>query len=129
MNNVPESVVSDGSDGFANGLDQFITTGDLTSLRLVAEKDVLGEWGMRAEAIVKLHEKNATLNKEVAGLNKEIATLNEILGNQQAQLKKKEEQLSHTQETKELLTRDNEILEVTLERLRQAMVDLEQGGQ
>lgn len=131
------------SDTFAKGLDQYISSGDPTSLRLLAEKDVQGEWGLRANAILKLNEKNAGLNqdvaglnkevaglnKEIAGLNKEIDSLNQKLGNQQVQLQKKEQQLSRTQETKELLSRDNEILEVTLERLRQALSDLEQREQ
>jgi chromosome segregation ATPase len=128
--------VNRASENFAQGLDQYIASGDPTLLRLVAEQDVLGEWGMRADAILKLNEKIVSLKKEIVGLNKEvdnlnkeIAGLNQKLENQQDQLKIKEQQLSRTQETKQLLSRDNEILEVTLERLRQALIDLEKREQ
>lgn len=138
-----ELPMNSASADFAEALDQFVASGDPASLRLVAEKDVQGEWGMRAEAIVKLNEKHYrlsqevdgltkevdSLNREIAGLTKEVDSLNEKLGTQQDQLKKKEQQLSRTQESKALLSRDNEILEVTLERLRQALIDLEQRTQ
>ncbi|MGW8313565.1 MAG: hypothetical protein ACWGOL_10075 [Desulfuromonadales bacterium] len=121
------------SDRFAEGLDQYLATGDPTSLRIAAEKDVGGVWGARAEAIIHLDEKIdglnnkiTGLNTKIAGLNAEIDGLNKKLEKQQAQLENKEKLLTHSLETKELLSRDNEILEVTLERLRQALSDLQQ---
>jgi methyl-accepting chemotaxis protein len=123
------------SDRFAEGLDNYLATGDLTSLRIAAEKDVGGAWGARAEAMIRLDEKIdglnhkiTGLNDKIAGLNEEIDGLNKKLEKQQAQLENKEKLLTHSLETKELLSRDNEILEVTLERLRQALSDLQQSA-
>jgi valyl-tRNA synthetase len=121
---------------FAEGLDQYLATGDLTFLRIAAEKDVSGAWGARAEAIIHLDEKIdglnhkiTGLNQKTAGLNEEIEDLNKKLETQQAQLESKEKLLTHSLETKKLLSRDNEILEVTLERLKQALSDLQQSDQ
>ena len=41
-------------------------------------------------------------------------------------MQNKEKQLTQSIETKELLSRDNQILEVTLERLRRALVEVGQ---
>jgi len=130
---LPINSPSDRSDRFAQGMDQFLATGDLTALRITAEKDVGGEWGARAEAVIRLDEqivqlnhKIAALNKQITGLNDDIDSLTGKLEKQQAQLQNKEKQLSQSLETKELLSRDNEILEVTLERLRRALIEIGQ---
>jgi phenylalanyl-tRNA synthetase alpha subunit len=130
---VRDMPVNSASDRFAEGMDQYLATGDLSFLRNAAEKDVGGEWGRRAETVIQLDEQVAELNRKIALLSRQVKDLNDDIDSltgklekQQAQLQNKEKQLTQSIETKELLSRDNQILEVTLERLRRALVEVGQ---
>lgn len=90
---------------FAAGLDRYIESGDLTTLKLLPQQYPQGQWRSRAEGIIGIAEQQQK---------------------QQVRLKKKAKELAETQQEKEVLFQDNVILEVTLERLKQVLIDMEQ---
>lgn len=127
---------------FAQGLDQYIEYRDLTALKLLPQQYPQGEWRTRAEGIIdiaeqqmaqqkSLDEKNAELAKIqkqqelLDKKNAELAKIQKQHDQQQARLEKKDEELAHTLQEKEVLFQDNKILEVTLERLKQVLIDME----
>lgn len=89
---------------FAQGLDHYIKSRDLSMLKQLPKRYPQGEWRARAEGII------------------DIAELQQL---QQRRLEKKNRELAHTQQEKEVLFEDNKILEVTLERLKQVLIDME----
>ena len=89
---------------FARGLDQYIASGDLTTLKLLPQQYPQGEWRTKAEGIIDIAEQQRQ---------------------QQVRLEKKEKSLDHCQKEKAFLAQDNKILEVTLERLKQVLIDME----
>jgi hypothetical protein len=89
---------------FANGLDQYIESRDLTILKLLPQQYPHGKWRTRAEGIINIAE---------------------LQQQQQTQLEKTDKELAHSQREKEFLLQDNKILEVTLERLKQVLIDME----
>lgn len=124
---------------FAQGLDQYIKTHDLTILKRLPEEYPQGEWRTRAEGIVDIAERQIAQQKYLEMQNEELIKIqkqqekkNEELSKvqkqkeqQQARLEKKDEELAQTQQEKEVLFQDNKILEVTLERLKQVLIDME----
>lgn len=96
--------VSEETKLFAQGLDQYIETRDLTTLKLLPELYPQGAWRTRAEGIIDIAEQQQQ---------------------QQNRLAKKSKELAYTQLEKEVLFEDNKILEVTLERLKQVLIDME----
>ena len=89
---------------FAQGLDQYIESRDLSSLKLLTQQYPQGEWRTRAEGIIDIAQQQQQ---------------------QQNRLEKKNKELAHTQLEKKALFQDNKILEVTLERLKQVLIDME----
>ena len=89
---------------FTQGLDQYLASGELTTLTQLAEKYPQGEWRPRAEGIIELAKQQQQ---------------------QQARLQKTEQQLTRCRTEKEALGTDNQRLEVTLERLKQVLIDME----
>lgn len=89
---------------FEQGLDQYILSGDLSTLKLLARQYPQGEWRSRAEHIIGADEQ---------------------LRQQQALLKAKEEELVDSQKEKDALAQEVLILEKTLERLKQVLIDME----
>ena len=89
---------------FALGLDQYIESGDLTTLKLLPQQYPQGEWRQRAEAIIDTSEQQRML---------------------QDQQEKRDKELVECQREKEVFVQDNQILEVTLERLKQVLIDME----
>ena len=86
---------------FIQGLDQYLASGELTTLTLLVETHPQGEWSSRAKDLI------------------EQAKL------QHGQLQKKDQQLAHCRTEKNALAADNQTLEVTLERLKQVLIDME----
>lgn len=89
---------------FAKGLDQYLESGDLKTLSLVPKKYPQGDWRFRAEGLIA-----------VAKQQQQHTT----------QLQKKQQQFANCQTEKAFLIRDNQMLEVTLERLKQVLIDVE----
>lgn len=134
---------------FAQGMDQYIESGDLTTLKLLPQVYPRGEWRDRAEGIIDMAEETELFTK---GMNqyiqsRDLKTLKQLpkkypqgewrdeaegiieiaeqQRQQQSSLAKKSEELAHTLQEKEVLFEDNKILEVTLERLKQVLIDME----
>ncbi|MBW2520740.1 MAG: hypothetical protein JRD88_10360 [Deltaproteobacteria bacterium] len=89
---------------FAEGLDQFIDTGDLTILKTVPDEYPDGSWRPRAEAIITLAEQRKTLDRDLVNRSHE---------------------LDRCLKDKDLVKQDNQALEQTLERLKQVLIDME----
>jgi len=89
---------------FAQGLDQYIESRDLTTLKLMPLQYPQGEWRTRAEGIIAIAEQQQQ---------------------QQDRLKKNTRELAHSQQKIGFLFEDKKILEVTLERLKQVLIDME----
>lgn len=89
---------------FAEGLDRYVETGDLTLLKRLPHEYPQGEWRSRAEGLIEIAEQQQQ---------------------QQSLLKNKSRQLAHARQEKEVLFQDNQMLEVTLERLKQVLIDME----
>ncbi len=89
---------------FAQGLDQYIESGELVTLKLLSQQYPQGEWRTRAETIIDTSEQQRLL---------------------QAQQEKIDKELVQCQHEKEFLVKDNQILELTLERLKQVLIDME----
>ncbi len=96
---------------FANGLDQYIESRDLTILKLLPQQYPQGKWRTRAEGIINIAEQHQQQQQQQQ--------------QQQTQLEKTDKELVHSQREKEFLFQDNIILEVTLERLKQVLIDME----
>ena len=124
---------------FEQGLDQYIKTRDLTTLKRLPEEYPQGEWRTRAEGIVDIAERQIAqqkylelqneelikIQKQQEKKNEEFTKIQKQKEQQQARLEKKDEELAQTQQEKEVLFQDNKILEVTLERLKQVLIDME----
>ena len=140
---------SDETELFAQGLDQYIESRDLTTLKLLPQQYPQGEWRTSAEGIIGIAEQTEFfaqgLDLYIESRDLRILKLlplqypqgewrmsaEGIIGiaeqkqQQQDQLEKKTRELTHSQQEKEFLFKDNKILEVTLERLKQVMFDIE----
>jgi hypothetical protein len=86
---------------FAHGLDQYIASGDLTILKRLPQQYPQGEWRTKAEGLVGNAEQH------------------------QARLKEKEKELEQAQKEQATLVKKNQELEVTLEQLKQVLIDME----
>ncbi len=98
---------------FAQGLDQYIASGELTTLKRLPQQYPQGEWRIKAAAIIDMVKQQRQL---------------------QAQLEKKDQQLALCQSDKDLanckkeqdaLVQDNQMLEETLKRLKEVLIDTE----
>ncbi len=89
---------------FAHGLDQYLATGDLTTLNLLSKQYPQGEWRTRAEGIMAMAKQH---------LQQHTQTQHDNQG------------LTQCLAEKELLAQDNKILEVTLERLKRVLIESE----
>ena len=89
---------------FTQGLDQYLASGELTTLTLLVETHPQGEWSSRAKDLIELAKQQQQ---------------------QHGQLQKKEQQLAHCRTEKNALAADNQTLEVTLDRLKQVLIDME----
>ena len=92
------------SELFAQGLDQYIASGELTTLKLLPQRYPQGEWRTRAEGLIGMAERQQQ---------------------QKARLQQETQELAQCKTEKDALVEDNQILEVTLERLKQVLIDME----
>ncbi len=100
----PELSAQQETELFAQGLDQYLESGDLKTLSLVPKRYPQGDWRFRAEGLIA-----------VAKQQQQHTT----------QLQKKQQQFANCQTEKAFLIKDNQMLEVTLERLKQVLIDVE----
>jgi len=89
---------------FVQGLDQYLANGDLTTLTLLLQQYPQGEWRTRAEGIIDMAEQKLQ---------------------QHAKERQDDQVLSKCLAEKNLLAQDNKILEMTLERLKQVLIESE----
>ncbi len=136
---IPDKQESEETKLFAQGLDQYIKSRDLATLKLLPLQYPQGEWRTRAEGIIDIAEQQMAqqkylemqneelikIQKQQEKKNEELAKIQKQHEQQQVRLEKKDEELAHTQQEKEVLFQDNKILEVTLERLKQVLIDME----
>jgi hypothetical protein len=99
---------------FGQGLDHYLESGDLNTLNLLQKAYPHGDWWLRAEGVIEM----AKRQQEQEAQLKETKV-------KAAELKKKDQQLSSCQSEKAFLVKDNQMLEVTLERLKNVLIDEE----
>ena len=97
---------------FAQGLDQYIATGDLQTLMLLPEKYPGGEWVPGAELVIRM----AQQKEKLAAGQKQQALLNK-------------QELASCQEEMTRLRQDNQSLQVTIDRLKKLLIDMESRSQ
>ena len=117
---------------FGQGFDQYLESGDLNALNLLQKAYPQGDWWLRAEGVIEMakrqQEQEAQLKEikiKAAELKKKDQQLSSCQSEKAAELKKKDQQLSSCQSEKAFLVKDNQMLEVTLERLKQVLIDVE----
>jgi flagellar motor protein MotB len=110
---------------FAQGMDQYIKSGELATLKVLPQIYPHGEWRARAEAIISTSETSSDAEKQQRLLQNQQKKLQEQQKKLQEQQKKINKELTQCRQGKEFLFQDNKILEVTLERLKQVLIDME----
>ncbi len=98
---------------FALALDQYISSGDLTTLNQLQQKYPKGKLWRKAEKIIKMTDEPRELKAQLTRMNNELTLCRE----------KKE--LSNCQQEKEALTQDTKMLEKTLKQLKEVLIDAE----
>ncbi|WP_020677537.1 hypothetical protein [Geopsychrobacter electrodiphilus] len=102
---------------FAQGLDQLLASGDLTTLNQLLQQYPQGEWQTKAAGLITMVKKQKQLQEQ-----------------QQALLEKQEQKLASLkdnkalavcQQQKDALAQDNQVLEKTLKRLKEVLIDTE----
>lgn len=89
---------------FARGLDQYSQTGETRILETLSQQDPKSDWSRRAETVLQLiteqHQQAAALAKE-------------------------QQELVECRQENTYLAGDNQMLEETLEKLKQLLIDME----
>jgi len=104
---------------FAKGLDQYIETGDLQPLKMLPKEYPDGEWGPRAELVVKLAEQQEQI---VADKEKTIG-LKEA--GQKKQALQKDQELTRYDNEMAALRQSNQELTKTIDQLKKLLIDME----
>jgi hypothetical protein len=104
---------------FAEGLDQYIETGDLQSLKLLPQKYPNGKWGSRADWLVKQAEQ-----QEMCAADKEKMTDMKGGKKQQNALLKDRELALCNQEIADI-RQNNQDLEKTIDQLKKLLIEME----
>jgi hypothetical protein len=107
------------TESFARGLDQYIETGDLQSLKMLAKDYPDGAWGPRAVLVVRLAEQQEQL---VADKEKTIG-LQEA--GQKKQVLKKDQELARCDNEMAALRQNNQDLTKTIDQLKKLLIDME----
>ena len=107
------------AESFAKGLDQYIETGDLQPLKMLPKEYPDGEWGPRAELVVKLAEKQEQI---VADKEKTIG-LKEA--GQKKQALQKDQELTRYDNEMAALRQSNQELTKTIDQLKKLLIDME----
>ncbi|NOR49968.1 MAG: hypothetical protein GQ530_02900 [Desulfuromonadales bacterium] len=103
---------------FAQGMDQYIKSGDLATLKVLPQLYPQGEWRVRAEIVINTAETISDAAEQQQLLQDQQAKLH-------AQQEKNKKELAQCRQEKEFIFQDSKILEVTLERLKQVLIDME----
>ena len=93
---------------FARGLDQYAQTGETRILETLSQQDPKSDWPRRAETVLQLVTEQ---RRQAAALAKEQQELTECL------------------QENAYLAGDNQMLEATLEKLKQLLIDMESRSQ
>ena len=107
---------------FALGLDQYIASGDLATLEQLPQQYPQGEWRTKAEIIIEM----VALQRQQQG---QLEQKGKDLADCQAPEDPTDclapEELANCQEDKKALAQDNLMLEETLKRLKDVLIDTE----
>jgi outer membrane biogenesis lipoprotein LolB len=106
----PEAIEA---ERFAQGVDQYRASGDLTTLQQISEQSPRPEWRARAETVISMDTKQKELQKQLQQQS-------------QKHSKESEELLAQCQLEKSHLIQENQILEKTLSQLKDLLIDTEQ---
>lgn len=93
---------------FARGLDQYLETGDVQTLRQLPQKYPDGAWGSRAELLVRLAQQQEKL-----------------VARQKQQALQQEQALASCHDEMTRLGQDNQSLQETIDRLKKLLIDME----
>ena len=104
---------------FGQGFDQYLESGDLNALNLLQKAYPQGDWWLRAEGVIEMAKRQQEQEAQLKEIKVKAAKV------KATELKKKDQQLSSCQSEKAFLVKDNQMLEVTLERLKQVLIDVE----
>jgi len=104
---------------FADSMDQMIESGDPGSMKRLPKLYPEGEWRPRAEYIIDLAETNAQMSES----STDLLTLHKKM---EVQLAQKDKDLAACQLETDHIRQDNEMLEATLVRLKELLIDMEQ---
>jgi hypothetical protein len=107
------------TESFAKGVDQYIETGDLQTLKLLPQEYPDGEWGPRADWVIKLAEQQ----EKCAADNEERTAMREGEQKQQAFLKDQELVLCNQEMV--VLRQNNQDLQETIDQLKKLLIDME----
>jgi|GEM_PF-717991 len=107
------------TESFAKGLDQYIETGDLQPLKKLPQEYPDGEWGPRAELVVKLVEQQ----KQLIADKQKITSVKEA--RQKQETLQKDENLARCDEEIAVLRQNNQDLEKTIGQLKKLLIDME----
>jgi hypothetical protein len=98
---------------FAQGLEQYLTAGDLTTLKLLPKEYPQGAWRTKAEGVIDLADKQQKLQIQLDQAEQKLL------------LCKDERDLALCRKEKEALAQDNQLLESTLKRLKEVLIETE----
>jgi hypothetical protein len=121
----PEPSTTEEAEFFAQGMDQYIKSGDLATLKVLPQLYPQGEWRVRAEIVINTAETISDAAEQQQLLQAQQAKLQAQQAKLQAQQEKNKKELAQCRQEKEFIFQDSKILEVTLERLKQVLIDME----
>ena len=98
---------------FAQGLDQYIASGDLTTLKQLPQEFPEGEWRLKAEAIIEMARQQRQLQAQLEKKDKKLALCPDV------------KDLASCQAERSALVQDNQMLEETLKQLKEVLIDTE----
>ena len=122
---MPDPSTTEEAEFFAQGMDQYIKSGELATLKVLPQLYPQGEWRARAEIVINIAETISDAAEQQQLLQDQQAKLQAQQEKLQAQQEKINKELAQCRQGKEFLFQDNKILEVTLERLKQVLIDME----
>lgn len=107
------------AEAFAQGLDQYIDSGDLQALKMLPKEYPDGAWGPRAELVVRLAEQQDQL----------VADQKKTIGGKEAEQKQqalqKDQELTRCDNELAALRESNQELTKTIDQLKKLLIDME----
>jgi hypothetical protein len=107
------------AEAFAQGLDQYIDSGDLQALKMLPKEYPDGAWGPRAELVVRLAEQQEQF---VADKKKTIGVKE---AGQKQQALQKDQELTRCDNEVAALRESNQELTKTIDQLKKLLIDME----